>query len=499
MIFRKACSVAICFLVIVVSILLSACNHTVVDNPSSASSTVNDGNVDSKEEVTLRILTEPSSSKTEILDNLLSRHILDYRKEHPNVSVVVERLPNSAEEQEIALERARTELVAGRGPDILLLHTDAEVIIDGKTNAADELIPDVNLAMRNGIFADISALYDADTKLDKNALNTTIMDAGVVGEARYVLPLRYNIPVAFVNVDRLESVGLSTEMFSSGVVGMMDTIAKRADTQTAAGATFSGIIRQTAANFLPEFVDYDAQEVLITEQDLIAYLSSFQKFNGTRKGEFGPDELYLQNYYESKETGWDCRTWVSDGYCMDVDYLDMAIQHAALAKASGIDLEMIPIKATDGTLVADITYYCAVTNGCENVDAAYDFLRYFLQEEYQWEINTSLDIGSGHLATSGWPVRMRGSVPTLAKWIRKQLGDGKNPLRDELRLEEMTDDDIPILQVPIDRVQFSVSLETSLADQMWKLNGSTGEPTGANIEDIAAEFIENVEWHLYEG
>ena len=48
------------------------------------------------------------------------------------------------------------------------------------------------------------------------------------------------------------------------------------------------------------------------------------------------------------------------------------------------------MRALDGDLVANITYYGAVGAGCETPELAYSFLRMFLLEETQWEKNRVL-------------------------------------------------------------------------------------------------------------
>lgn len=71
------------------------------------------------------------------------------------------------------------------------------------------LFSDVNQAMRIGLFKDLSALYDDDNELNKAELNQKIMDAGCVGTERYVIPLRYTMPVLFfaVGICRMGRLG----------------------------------------------------------------------------------------------------------------------------------------------------------------------------------------------------------------------------------------------------------------------------------------------------
>ena len=172
--------------------------------------------------VTLRIVTESINTSTGDWANLrleqqLSKTILAYKESHENVKFVIEKIPYEGSERTNMLERLRTELMSGKGPDILLLPGNC-LMLGRQGELKESLILDVNQAMRNGLFADISEYYDADTELGKESLNTTVMDAGVVDGARYVLPLRYDFPVACVSVERFAKTGLSKDTFNTNIL-----------------------------------------------------------------------------------------------------------------------------------------------------------------------------------------------------------------------------------------------------------------------------------------
>ena len=66
--------------------------------------------------------------------------------------------------------------------------------------------------------------------------------------------------------------------------------------------------------------------------------------------------------------------------------------------------------------------------------------------------------------------------------------------------KEVTEADIPFLNAKIDRVHFYTSLESNLSDIMSALNDpNTGVPTDVDIDAVAADFVKELEWHLYEG
>ena len=136
-------------------------------------------------EKTLWIVTEESRISDGM--NWQTEQIMKaFKKANPDVRVTLEVLPNEkehAQERSVRLEQIRTDILAGNGPDVYL--------IPNETFMNDPLFKDVQQAMHNGVFADISSYYDTDTTLGKEDLVTEVMDGGVVNGARYVLPLRY--------------------------------------------------------------------------------------------------------------------------------------------------------------------------------------------------------------------------------------------------------------------------------------------------------------------
>ena len=183
-------------------------------------------------EITLRVLTEASNPQNQghsrfydQLDILIEQ----FMAQHENVTVVVERLPEAGTEREYAIERLRASIMAGKGPDIFVMPSPGTNIYFGAPDeiiTEDVLFPDVEQAMHNGLFYDLSEFYDADSELDKDGLVTSVMDAGTVGDARYVLPLRYNFPVAYVYPEKFEEAGLDLEIFDQGCAALLvDTTA----------------------------------------------------------------------------------------------------------------------------------------------------------------------------------------------------------------------------------------------------------------------------------
>jgi len=428
----------------------------------------------------------------------IERWIFEFEMTHPNVDVVIENVT--------ATERVQTELMAGKGPDVILLPTSSEwQILNWQYNVGSIPIPDVNLAMRNGIFYDISAFYDADTGLNKDGFVPAVMDAGVVDGKRYVLPLRYNLLTAYVDLDKFADTGLSTEIFEKDIISFWDALTEHGNCYLASSAIIRSQMK-SELNWIGDLIDYDNQEVLLTQEVLVDYLQSKQNFLITRGQNQVSDYALLHEYYAPDmdaalaNSGW---MNVMNPKTMFVGGLDFAIHNAVIAESQGIDLGMYPLRSTDGSVTADITFYGAVTRGSENPELAYEFLRYFLTEESQWEENVRfVRTNNSRLMAAGWPVRVKGSAGALHTHLKGwtwniQRRDGKiESLADAI---PYTDEDVPILNVKIDKARFPNGLEGSfhyLTASVYNVH--TGKQL-YDLESAAADFIEELEWHVGEG
>lgn len=448
-------------------------------------------------EITLRVLTEASKPHNQghsrfydQLDTLIEQFMV----EHEDVNVVVERLPEAGTEREYAIERLRASIMAGKGPDILVMPSPGTNIYFGAPDEItneDVLFPDVEQAMHNGLFYDLSEFYDADSELDKDGLVTSVMDAGTVGDARYLLPLRYNFPVAYVYPEKLEGSGLDLEIFDQNMVDLMNTIAESNVEWLIADSTFLNL-ESSILNYFPQLIDYDSQETRIDKEDLVAFLQSYRTLHSIDRS-LPPSACAKAVVYVAIGS-----FWPQTGHGMYIGDLDSAIEHAAIAKVTGYEIEMFPLKAMDGSLIADITYYGAIGAGCKEPELAYELLRQLLGEETQ---NQTTATGSGvngfALAASGWPVRSKGVVQKIyrnfyAKILKGNGFDAERKAREnQLKFIDLTDEDIPVLQTTVDQARFSIPWEKTL--------GQLADEDRLAIDVAVDEWLGNLQWHLGEG
>ena len=95
----------------------------------------------------------------------------------------------------------RTEIPAGRGPDLLFSHgTD---------------LPDVYKTMSSGVFLDLNPYFLFDEEFNPEDYFTGMLDSGLYGRERYLVPISCTLPLLTTSAEILEEEGIAPDSFST--------------------------------------------------------------------------------------------------------------------------------------------------------------------------------------------------------------------------------------------------------------------------------------------
>lgn len=467
--------------------------------------------LDEDEPVTLKILSERTmwGNDAEIVRlekksyfNDFLRPIIDwYEKEHPNVKIEVENPSISKDNREQVIQQQRVALAAGDVPDIYLQPSISEPEL---YRGFEMVFKDPSQAMTNGMFADISGYYNADKDLHTEELQPAVMEAGVYKGKRYILPLWYSMEVFAVRKDA-EKAGEAVELMEGGVQKFFES-----QLDVPCWNSFF-TTTEWLLNHFPQICDYEKEEALLKQDELEAYFDGEIKWE-ERQG------AYYQSLGESE--------WVNNDDVMDyisgssgpfsdaqmpsfTYQLEHLLEPAVLAKHLGVEIDMVPVRAIDGSLTASVSYWGAVSAGSEYKAWAYDFLRTMLSPEVQHggalqgSDGSVVDIGFDPMLTPGpgWPVRYKGFAQ--ARWqavmerhgLTRELDDKR---RSSLGQVEFDDSDFPILDVEIDQARIPCELDQMAYEQLGDLEHWSGA-TQADIEKAVTTFLRDVRYQLAEG
>ena len=487
------------------------------------------------ESPTFWILTE--QSKPDGMNLQLELAVEQLRQEYPDVEMTIEILPLEESVRELRLQQIRTRIMAGEGPDVFLLPTGTEVVVDRSYKvepvSISPFFPDLNQAMRIGLFADLSAQYDSDEELNKAALNQTVMDAGCIGTGRYVFPLRYTMPVLFFYNGNVPGGALGMDLSDAtafSIVGStLGTEEEAIGMNVDLSAPFCG---------LPQLLDYDEKTLQIDAAQMEDYLRLYQRWKAQKipydarishegnlwtYGLLDPlvqatfPEDYYQVKYDSYGTLWfavGCdMSWITSGFPLYSGDMGNVIDSVAYSKVRDMEIQVYPFRASDGAISAEITYYGAASRDTDHPELAYRLLHILLGEKYQWDLydRPVAEWNSGNrfqgLVEFSWPVRSVGSGNAMWQSIRTQIRgygvrfqDERRKISRALQNKEftITDEDIPPLSWEIDSVRFPLA-DSAYADALQTLNEADGTPTDVDIEALAQRLCDMLWWHLTEG
>lgn len=432
----------------------------------------------SAEEVSLWLVTEETTSDG--INAVVLSKMEQFQQEHPGVSIRMDILPNTEDARQEYLQSLRAQMDNGTGPDLFLLPTGWTVTLDHPKKFTwrriTPLFPDAAAAMADGAFADISTWYDEDDALGKEGLNQAVMDAGTLDGARYILPLRYSVPVIYTVDELLEEAGISPQTLEGSISSIMDEAVQSQNLSLAC------CVDMASANVFSNLTTQG--DGALTAAQVADYLRLYQAL----KALIGTDSTHLSRF----EYLWR----FSEGDALRPAYLGTncdALCLLAAADASGQTLSMYPLRSTTGDTMAFISYYGAVNSSCRTPELAYEFLRQFLLEDVQWEQgrNTADSEWSFSPMAGGWPVRTLGSVQALWENIRESMADsGAYRFRSSLRLD---DSSMPILETELDLIRFPV--QTSFGIMISQLNDERNGnvPSDADVDTLAEEFISSLQ------
>lgn len=133
---------------------------------------------------------------TEMLNFTLNPALEIFQEMYPDVEVTSKVLSDDEYETMI-----RTEIPAGRGPDLLFSHGDD--------------LPDVYKTMSGGVFLDLNPFFLYDDDFHPEDYFTGMLDSGLYGNERFLVPISCTLPLLTTSAEILEEEGIAPDSFST--------------------------------------------------------------------------------------------------------------------------------------------------------------------------------------------------------------------------------------------------------------------------------------------
>ena len=263
------------------------------------------------------------------------------------------------------VSKLNTDIVSGKIPDIMLI---------------DNSMP-VDSYISKGLLADLYPFIDNDSEISREDFMPNIIEAFSENGKLYVLVPDYRIQTL---IAKTSEVGRERGWTVADAVKLWDS--KPEGTEFIAGATRSSIFYACMNYAADQFVDYETGKCDFNNDDFVQMLEFIKRFP-----EEISDDYYTDTYWENYDSMW------RDGKVIAQDYYLTDFRDLNYAKYGtfGEDITLIgfPSANKDGSAILPARQL-AISSKTKNQEGAWEFLRYFLSDEYQKE-------------TSGFPVRLK--------------------------------------------------------------------------------------------
>ena len=434
---------------------------------------------------TLWILTEKTTADG--MNGESQRIAVDFAAAHPGLTVDLEILPANKEERAEALGVIREKMETGNGPDVFLLPARNVLVLDEPQQYTyqriEPLFSNVDMAMRQGEFMELTPYWGKDPE----GLNETVMNAGKVGQQRYVIPLRYNLPVIYSFDEDVQEAGMDPKDFDQPIEKIMETAIASGNPYLACAAEYRSL------NGLGQILNYDAGKVLITREELVNFLTSFRELEEVIGDQLGHrNRPWLMEYTSG----------MMEPYPAKLLQLDGALTFAAISHIENRPLSMHPVRDVNGEITASVSYYGALGKSCRNPELAAEFLKNVLSEESQFEKYRGADGEPCYpgLLEQSFPVRTDGAVPAL--WVSLQRRDlhsvgpeGMAPI-ESLQALTLSQEDLPVANIPIDHVIFGLKDGSTFDSYWYLLSSSNPDRDSVNLIDLADTIMKALKAEL---
>lgn len=257
------------------------------------------------------------------------------------IEVRIQRLPDDKAEREIEIQKLRTEIMAGKGPDVYLM--------DGGEEYGEEFLPLLEnpyQTMQSGALAPLDELMEEDSYWEDDTYSDVILKAGQYDGHQYILPMSVSYYVLSRETDMEEMTGDNLGEWLEQARNSQDIRLKTA---------FWSSLWAQSARWMQPAADYERGEVLFNKEKWIKFSDQYFQF-------------HIDVGEEVHETG----NWYN---------FEMLSAAVFSDKTSPIDLQVVP--DLEGRKMASIQTYGAVGMSSDLKQEAYDFLMLFLNDRSQ--------------------------------------------------------------------------------------------------------------------
>lgn len=304
---------------------------------------------------------------TEMLSVTLGPALKIFKERYPEVEVTSKVLSDVEYEELI-----RTEIPAGRGPDLLFSHGDD--------------LPDVYKTMSSGIFTDLNPYFFYDDEFNPDDYFTGIMDSGLYGNKRYYTPVSCWLPLIATSEEILAEEGMDADVFSTleGIRNACEVyLANHPDRLPLAnsGLSAKAVLQTFFEKCGLQFIDYQTNTVVMDYDSMKAIADIAKMYYDAGRTQAGMD-LYIETDVGNHECLFNGTIDALNGLFWSGYYYTEELMNENYLLYTYPD--------TGGGSTAKVVSFAGIPNNSENQLNAWRLMKILLSEEIQCGSNGSL-------------------------------------------------------------------------------------------------------------
>ena len=293
--------------------------------------------------------------------------LMDYQQAHPNIELTfVSPASSDLAEREAVISQLSAEILSGGGPDLF--------IMEGYRRTESNLFPDIEKAMANGTFLDLTEAMERQGLSREEDFYTAVLDAGQWEGRQYVLPLGFSVPLMTSAADVLYASSFDLQRAMHTMDSLLTELLRIHEEQSILVITSIDPLDVLAQPVL----DYEAHQVRL---DTSAVRRALELEKIFRTGDIAYD-LARGLFNDANPAQ------VQDEFAEGVPFAALRYSRFSInllrqCRALGIEVSVMPIPNEEGTVTAEIGPYAMGNRNTKYPEEVADLLLYLVSEECQ--------------------------------------------------------------------------------------------------------------------
>lgn len=298
-------------------------------------------------------------------DYVMNGPVRAYKEKYPNVTITIydptEGDANMSEEQ--AILKLNNDLMTGKGPDVVVL---------------DPTIRTFKM-MSSGAFCDLRPYMEADSTFVAEEYIQPALDAGMIQNKQYIIPLSISLPLLLSTEDTLKSVSLNPTEYESSKL-YVEHAMRNAEENKIRMDSLPNEQRVQWSTWAMDMIDYEKLKSNLNQSEIKNFINlqkstyQFDKQNGEIKRERYEPVINKRAVFMPSTGSID-------------NILVWASTLGGFSKP-----KLTAIRNSDDQLIGTIKKFAAVRSTSSNQENGYHFIRLFLDHFYENDYYTDVPV-----------------------------------------------------------------------------------------------------------